>query len=181
MNILGAQLFSVGESYPKLAIKSNCAYVQFWDKHLYIFVFVNRPSGRQLISANTVNNGLKLSAFCYHDTIAIAIKPGNLPWHDAYLTPHCVEPMSLPTKKIAEGSGVSACYFFVDSSCGRIHEIRAFALSNKFSNYLIDNMNVLLEKEFDINDYQKKIEEIQMRYTPAQIGMVCKQCYFNLR
>lgn len=175
------QIYKVGEKHPELAKKQDGAQVFFQDKHLVIIVYVYEPTRSQRRSANTVNNGLKLSLFRYDDIITIAIKPGNLDWHDAYTNPHFFDAASLPTEKIAEGYGLAATYIFVDSSCGLIHEMRTFALSNEFSNSLIDSLNFLKDNDFSVSDYLRHIANLQRRYTAAEIGRELRQSYFKLR
>lgn len=181
MIVNGVQVYRLGEKHPELAVKQNAAGIDIIDKRLVITVCVYKPTTSMLKAAKISENGLKLGIFCYRDVIAMAIKPGDLPWNDTFINPHLLPQEDLPARILAEGYEMGAQYNFVDSSCGLLHEMHVFGLGNKFSNVLINNLNTLKERPFDKNEYDKQVNDIRTRYTAEMMGTKLKQHYFNYR
>lgn len=177
------RVFREGGIIPELCIHQDGCILNYTGIGLNIYVLIDNPTEMDLRKANTVFNGLKLSVSVHEKNVmCFAVKSGALPWCDTAFTPHlCPNAIMLKEKIIPFGNILAGNYFLVNSANGMICELRTFALSKQFSNYVLKAMQNLLEDPFDKDTFYKNISTIQRKYSPKELGEQFKDASFNLR
>ena len=181
MDSYNLSVLRVGHCIPSMAIQADGCVALFLGETLCIFVLIDRPDPSILRDADVARFGIRLGMFTYGNTVMLAVKPGNLPWHDAPYSPHLSMEGDIPfAGPFAPGTGMVSYYFLVDSSDGRILQIKPFVLSNHFSNSLISALNQLKEQPFDLHEFRATVDDIQRRYSPRELGTTVSQDRFRL-
>ena len=174
-------VFRVGDSIPPLAIQKDGCIISCVGGALHINTLVYRPRPSMLADADIDRNGMRLGIYIYRDVMMMALKLGNLPWQDAPFTPHLESAEDLPKNELLpKGEGLLSYHLLIDSSEGRILQIKPFVLSSHFSNSLINAIHTLMEAPFDYGEYLATLCDIQRRYSPRELGMQLRQDYFHL-
>lgn len=174
-------VYRVGDTISKLALQCDGCMTDFISGNLCIHTLIYKPTPQMQSDANVDMHGLRLGVFARHNMMALAVKPGKLPWHDSYFTPHLSADENLPANIPFDADfGLTAFHFLIDSCDGRILQIKPFSLSAHFSNYLINCIYTLKEEEFDAEEYAATISYIQQRYSAHELGTSLKQDYFRL-
>ena len=170
--------YTVGGVIPQMCIHRDGCIVELIGNMLNIYVLILNPTSLHIQKANTVDNGLKLSASTHEKVLCIAVKPGALPWHDTPFYPQLCS--NMVTQSLPLGYGLTTNYFLVNSANGKICELRSFALSNKFSNYVLKELQSILENPFDEAEYAKNIDVVQKKYSSKDLGEKFGEVSFRL-
>ena len=97
----------------------------------------------------------------------ILSKAGGQPWQDAPFTPHYarVKEYPLPSGNL----GYSLLLMMTDAASGRIQSLRLIGLGHDFSVKLREVIMESLEKPFDNDEYNAKIDKVYRTYSTKDL------------
>lgn len=173
-------VFRVNDCIPPLAIQADGCIADFVGGTLHINTLVYRPSVTMQSNADVDKNGFRLGVYTYQNAVMLAVKAGKLPWQDAPYTPHLTAAENLPENTpFPNGCGLAACHLLIDSSDGRILQLKSFSLTAHFSNHLINAIYTLKRETFRYPEYAATVARIQKRYSPRELGTAVNQDSFR--
>lgn len=161
------EVYEVGQKILKYAHGKEGAMFTIDDSSLNLKVFFRRPNEHEIRQfMSTVQCEFKLCEM--KGILFILSKFGNLEWMDSPY--HPLLRSKLPTmQKVYDGAGYALFISLIDSTTGEIKTIRFLSLNTRISEELRKSVEKLKHEDFNVIDYEKKLEYIYRNYSTKKL------------
>lgn len=170
--------YEVGRSYEEFKGRAEGAVFDMDDSGAVLLVYFNRPTANE-IDQFKENKRIEIRFVPINDFIVLTCKIGDLNWMDMPYTPH--KSKHLTHLEIPEeGYGISLTLILIDTSSGKIENLRLLGLSTDFSRKLMGAIMEEKMKDFDDNNFNRNINCLLNKYTTKEfVKMSTAYCKIN--
>lgn len=107
------------------------------------------------------------------DIMIFLVKFGSLNWMDAPYTPHLSK--NLSKINLEPGKGLAVTIMLFDTSSGRLESIRLISLSERFTEKIKKNIDDLMKRHFDKQNYNYSINMVFSKYSTNELAKMSSQ------
>lgn len=134
------------------------------DLGAILFCYYSNPTPEEIEDFN--HGQVQYGYFKNKNVIIMLFKFEDNPWIDAPYSVHLSKNL-IELNRINEGNGLSITVILVDADTGIVKNIRAFALSNRFSNKLIEDIKI--QKNMSFNGFNSNLNMIYSSYSAREL------------
>lgn len=167
------QAIKVGERLP-LFKHVEGVFVDVGESGVTIFFSLFEPTPKELESF-TSRSSFKIRSGVIDNVLFFTLKPGSLPWSDAYWIPSN-DPVRL--QKAGYGQGVALTLVLIDAHTSVVKRIRLIGLGTEFSKVLKEQTDFILDyKRGDFKEGVMRAQNVQDRYSTEELMRKLKNRY----
>ena len=155
----------VGDVYTPVAYRNEGTFFDYNGSFTLIYNYY-RPSADEVADLKA-GKPFEIRIVTIGGVLLILSKAGGQPWQDAPFTPHYarVKEYPLPSGNL----GYSLLLMMTDAASGRIQSLRLIGLGHDFSVKLREVIMESLEKPFDNDEYNAKIDKVYRTYSTKDL------------
>lgn len=165
---MSMKMFSVGEIRKEWIGQPDSYLIDYhYLCGFTLFIFLNRPSLYEIKEISAKSTFL-ISFSEYKNAGFFTLKFGDLPYGDCPFLPNLYEE-NLVFPNLPDEKGFPLNILLIDSSCGRLLNIRQVGLGHEFSCKVKDWSEKVMKKKLSRRDYDRSINECFSKYSPADM------------
>lgn len=157
-----------GKILPEAIGHKEGVYFDVDDSGASLIVYFNSPTDEELAQFRE-GHKFEIRYIELQNIIMFTVKIGNLNWMDSPYSPHLSKNLTRLTAP-EDGQGLALTLILIDSYTGTVKNVRLLGLSTSFTQKLLKDLVLQLEKPFDKSVYLTALNRIYQRYTTNQIS-----------
>lgn len=160
------QIQQVGGMYATRTVWPELAQYNYRSGKHELTIFLNNPTHEEIQDVAMGDSAFAL--FADQGLIVLTYTFGNaIPWSDA---PYSIHLLPESDRKLAvDGQSATMHVVLVDASTGIIKALRLVSMPSEFSMALHNSINQQAAQSFDPRAYDRHLEELYAKYSPADI------------
>lgn len=164
--------YEVGNIYSEAKGHNEGCYLDISDEGANLIVYFNRPTKEEIENFKSEKR-FEMRLIELSDIMIFLVKFGSLNWMDAPYTPHLSK--NLSKLNLEPGKGLSVTIMLFDTSNGRLESTRLISLSEKFTEKIKKNIDGLMKKNFDKQNYNYSINMVFSKYSTNDLVKISSQ------
>lgn len=164
--------YEAGNIYPEVKGHNEGCYFDISDEGANLVVYFNRPTKDEIENFKSEKR-FEMRLIELSDIMIFLVKFGSLNWMDAPYTPHLSK--NLSKINLEPGKGLAVTIMLFDTSSGRLESIRLISLSERFTEKIKKNIDYLMKRHFDKQNYNYSINMVFSKYSTNELAKMSSQ------
>lgn len=166
--------YEVGNIYPEVKGHNEGCYFDISDEGANLVVYFNRPTKEEIENFKSEKR-FEMRLIELSDIMMFLVKFGSLNWMDAPYTPHLSKNLSKINLEPEKGLAVTIMLF--DTSNGHLESIRFISLSERFTEKIKKNIDDLMNRPFDKQNFNYSVNMIFSKYSTNELVKMSSQSF----